>query len=62
MNDFYAKQIGCKLPWVREPGDKCTGMKKFAEFKNLTTRIEQGQSWQNGFMLLGQIDKKWLKV
>ena len=49
MNDFYAEQIGCKLPWVREPGNKCTGMNKFGEFKNLTTRILQGQSRQNGF-------------
>ena len=39
VNNFYAKKLGCTLPWVRQNGVKCTGKEKFEEFKNLSTKV-----------------------
>ena len=39
VNNFYAKKLGCILPWIQESGAKCTGKEKFEEFKNLSAKI-----------------------
>ena len=41
LNSFYAKKLGCILPWVQESGERCTGKEKFEEFRNLTKGIEE---------------------
>ena len=38
-NNFYAKKLGCTLPWIQENRAKCDGKEKFEEFKNLSARI-----------------------
>ena len=40
INNFYAKKLGCALPWVQERGAKCTGKEKFEEFKNLSAKLK----------------------
>ena len=39
VNNFYAKKLGCTLPWIQESGAKCTGKDKFEEFKNLSSKL-----------------------
>ena len=39
VNNFYAKKLGCTLPWIQENEVKCTGKEKFAEFRNLSAKI-----------------------
>ena len=29
VNNFFAKKLGCTLPWVKENEEKCTGKEKF---------------------------------
>ena len=41
LNNFYARKLGCILPWVQENGEKCKGKEKFEEFRNLTKGIEE---------------------
>ena len=41
LDKFYAKKLGCTLPWTDEKGDKCTGKDKFVEFKNLAMSIRE---------------------
>ena len=41
LNKFYAKKLGCTLPWVEDKGAKCTGKDKFVEFKNLSMRVRK---------------------
>ena len=44
INNFYAKKLGCTLPWVQESGVKCHGKEKFEEFKNLSAKIQGDDS------------------
>ena len=39
VNNFYAKKLGCTLPWIQESGAKCIGKEKFEEFKNLSAKL-----------------------
>ena len=39
VNNFFAKKLGCTLPWVKENEEKCTGKEKFEEFKNLSAKL-----------------------
>ena len=39
VNNFYAKKLGCTLPWIHQNGTKCTGKEKFEEFKNLSSKL-----------------------
>ena len=39
VNNFFAKKLGCTLPWVKENKTKCTGKEKFEEFKNLSSKF-----------------------
>lgn len=39
FNNFYAKKLGCMLPWIQNNGKKCTGKEKFQEFKNLSEKL-----------------------
>ena len=39
VNNFFAKKLGCTLPWVKENEAKCTGKEKFEEFKNLSAKL-----------------------
>ena len=39
VNNFFAKKLGCTLPWVKENEGKCTGKEKFEEFKNLSAKL-----------------------
>ena len=41
LNEFYAKKLGCTLPWVEDNNAKCTGKGKFIEFKNLSMRVRK---------------------
>ena len=43
LNKFYAKKLGCTLPWTNNIGEKCTGKDKFAEYKNLSIRIRESE-------------------
>ena len=40
VNNFFAKKLGCTLPWVKEKEAKCTGKEKFEEFKNLSAKLK----------------------
>ena len=39
VNNFFAKKLGCNLPWVKQNEVKCTGKEKFEEFKNLSAKL-----------------------
>ena len=41
VNNFYARKLGCMLPWIQGNGTKCTGKEKFQEFKNLSARLTE---------------------
>ena len=39
INNFYVRKLGCMLPWIQGNGTKCTGKKKFEEFKSLAANF-----------------------